>query len=367
MAGYTNFDRQYRLIAGPAGKTGFEVGATSPSQPEPLHITFRLEKSDLETQNTGKIEIWNLSPSHVAELEKADCCVGLRAGYGNNLPLIFAGIVSFATSTKDGADVKTSIEVVDNLIAIRDTNVSISYKGTVSWKTIFDDIAAQIGVVPVYSYNATFANVTNGFSYVGLAKNVLTKGCNCCGLSWSIQNGVLQIKRAGDAVNTKGYLLSAETGLIGTPEKVAVKDSNDSSITRIGWDVTFFLNGAIDVNDYVKLVSKQVTGYFYVYSIQINGDNKSGDWTCKARLLELSKVKPKASSGGGAASTTVTYKVKTNGGRLMLRESAGYTKILAKMPNGTTVSSDGKSSGEWIHVCYNGTWGYSHQTYLQKV
>ena len=35
MAGYTNFDRQYRLIAGPAGKTGFEVGATSPSQPEP--------------------------------------------------------------------------------------------------------------------------------------------------------------------------------------------------------------------------------------------------------------------------------------------------------------------------------------------
>lgn len=369
MSGYKNFDRQYRMIAGPAGSKGFEIGATSDSQPEPIHISFRLEKSDLETQNTGKIDVWNLNPSHIAMLERADCCVGLKAGYGSHLSLIFAGIVSFVSNKKDGADMKTTIEVVDNLISVRDTNVSISYKGKISWKTILDDVAAQMGVVPVYSYNATFTNVSNGYSYVGAAKNVLTKGCQCCGLTWSIQNGVLQIKRPGDSMSTKGYLLSAETGMIGSPEKVTIKDKDDSSITHIGWDVTFFLNGGIDVNDYVKLVSKEVTGYFYVYSIQIAGDNLRGDWTCKARLLELSPPpKPPApASSPSSGSGGCTYKVKTNGGRLMLRQSPGYTTILAKMPNGTNVSSDGKQSGEWIHVCYNGTWGYSHQTYLQKV
>lgn len=43
------------------------------------------------------------------------------------------------------------------------------------------------------------------------------------------------------------------------------------------------------MDDYVKLESKVVTGYFYVYSMQISGDSASGDWICKARLLELTK------------------------------------------------------------------------------
>ena len=38
MAGYENFDRQYRFAAGKAGKKGFEVGHKSASQPVPLHM-----------------------------------------------------------------------------------------------------------------------------------------------------------------------------------------------------------------------------------------------------------------------------------------------------------------------------------------
>ena len=36
MASYQNFDRQYRLAAGQAGSTGFEIGETSKAQPVPL-------------------------------------------------------------------------------------------------------------------------------------------------------------------------------------------------------------------------------------------------------------------------------------------------------------------------------------------
>ena len=50
----------------------------------------------------------------------------------------------------------------------------------------------------------------------------------------------------------------------------------------------YFLNGAINIDDYVKLESDTVTGYFRVYSLEISGDNVSGDWICKARLLEVS-------------------------------------------------------------------------------
>lgn len=288
MAQYSNFDRQYRFAAGQAGKKGFEVGKVTTSQPIPLHIEFSLQKADLTTANTGKVSIWNLNKQHIAALNEKDCVVSLRAGYGNQLPLIFAGVVSFVSTVPDGADRKTEIEVVDSLVELRDTYVSISYVGVISWKKIFDDVAAQMGVAVSYSYNATFKNIHNGYTFVGKAKNIIGKGCNCCGLAWSLQNGVLQIKRPGDVMSKEVYLLSADTGMLGSPARVAVTEGESTGDHQLGWDVEYLLNGAINIDDYVRLESKEVTGYFRVYSLDIQGDNQSGDWVCKARLLEVS-------------------------------------------------------------------------------
>lgn len=282
-----NFDRQYRLAAGKAGELGFEIGETSKSQPVPLHINFALQKSDLETQNTGRITVWNLNQQHLAALDEKDCALSLRAGYGNRLSLIFAGIISSATTTRDGADRKTEIEVVDNLVEVRDTYVTISYTGNVNWKTIMDDVANQMGVAVTYSYNATFADIPNGFSFVGQARDIMTKGCNCCGLTWSLQNGVMQVKRPGDTMNREVYVLSEDSGLLGIPARVTEAATQGGTASEIGWDVEYFLNGAINIDDYVKLESETVTGYFRVYSIEMSGDNISGDWICKARLKEV--------------------------------------------------------------------------------
>lgn len=288
MGGYDNFDRQYRLAAGPAGGAGFEVGETSKAQPVALHVNFSLQKSDLETQNTGRVTLWNLNPSQLAVLNEKDCVVSLKAGYGSKLALIFDGIVSYVSTTIDSADRKTEIEVIDNLVEIRDTYVSVSYNGTVNWKIIFDDVAAQMGVAVSYSYNAEFVDISNGFSFVGLARDIMTKGCKCCNLSWSIQNGVMQVKKPGDVMSREVYVLSPDTGLLGIPARVVITQDEATGKNTLGWDVEYFLNGAINIDDYVKLESETVTGYFRVYSLEISGDNVSGDWICKARLLEVS-------------------------------------------------------------------------------
>lgn len=287
MAEYRNFDRQYRISCGPAGGTGFEIGATSSGQPIPLHISFSIQKSDLQAQNTGKVSIWNLNKEHLAVLNEKDCVLTLRAGYGNRMPLIFSGIISFVTTSNDNADRQTDIEVVDNLVEIRDTYVSVAYSGTVNWKTIFDDVAAQMGVAISYSYNASFVDISNGFSFVGQGKDIITKGCSCCDLTWSIQNGVIQIKKPKDVMSREVFLLSADTGLLGIPAKVKLSESQTDGTDQIGWDVQYFLNGAIHVDDYVKVESETVSGYFRVYSVDMSGDNVSGDWICKARLLEV--------------------------------------------------------------------------------
>jgi hypothetical protein len=283
-----NFGREYRVAIGKAGEAGFEIGQRSESQPVPLHINFSIERTDLETQNTGRITIWNLNKQHLAALEEKDCCLSLKAGYQNRLPLIFSGIVTSVTTAHDGADRRTEIEVVDNLVEIRDTYVSISYTGTVNWKTIFDDVAGQMGVAISYSYNAEFVDIPNGFSFVGLARDIMTKGCACCNLVWSLQNGVMQVKKPGDVMSKEVFVLSAETGLLGIPSKVNEAASQTNSEPQRGWDVEYFLNGAINIDDYVKLESNVATGYFRVGKVSLQGDNVSGDWICQARLLEVS-------------------------------------------------------------------------------
>lgn len=291
VAEYEFFNRRYVFSAGQAGKKGFSIGEGTG---EPLHISFSIEKTDLETQNTAKIDIWNLSKAHVAELEKSKCIVALKAGYGEHLSLIFAGQVSFCSTVKDNADMKTHIEVVDNLISTQNTYVTVSYKGKIAWRKIFDDTAKKMGAAISYSAKAAKAltkTLSKGYSYTGQAKNIFSKGCKCCGLTWSVQNGVVQVKKNGEAMTTRGFLLSPSTGMIGIPERVSIADPGNTSKTSTGWDVTCFLNGAVTVNSYVRLSSKYKSGYFYVYSVQIEGDNVSGDWTCKYRLKPLKKIK----------------------------------------------------------------------------
>ena len=78
------FDRQVRVAIGESGGTGFEIGAPA-ANGIPLHVKFSFEKADVESPNTGKVTVWNLNKEHLAELEKQDCKVIVRAGYADNI------------------------------------------------------------------------------------------------------------------------------------------------------------------------------------------------------------------------------------------------------------------------------------------
>ena len=272
-----NFIRRYLMKAGKMGHNGFQIGQTSTENPHALHISFSVEKSTSETANTAKVQIWNLSPANLNILDTKDCAIELQAGYANHIALILTGNVVTSSTEMDGADRMTEIEVVDGRVALRDTYISISRSGKVS---------------VVYSKGCKFKTLPHGFSYVGAAKTALKKLCKTCGLKWSIQNSVLQIRKPNEAITTRAYLLSPDTGLLEVPKRITISSesddsSNGKSNSQIGYEVKYFLNGAIGVNDYIRLESDKVRGYFRVYKLTIDGDNLEGDWICTAQLLEV--------------------------------------------------------------------------------
>ena len=111
---------------------------------------------------------------------------------------------------------------------------------------------------------------------------------------WTIQNGVLQIRRKNEGVSTAVHKLNKETGLINIPKRVYSSQtantdtSSDTTADMLyGYEIQYLMNGAIGIGDRVYVESKIVTGMFMVSSITIEGDNLEGNWQCTAQITEV--------------------------------------------------------------------------------
>ncbi len=282
-----NWIRAYQLSAGQAGGIGFGTNE--------LRIQFSVEKSDVASPNTAKISIWNLNPAHKAALEEKDCIVTLNAGYRGNTPMVLTGTVTNVVTEDDGADQKTTIDVLDGRKELRDSYVTLGYLQSTDSKLILQDAAGQMGLPITFSPGASFKPLES-YSYVGLAKNVLDKVCASNNLTWTIQNGVIQVTKPNEPISTVAHLISPQTGLIGSPKKLTQSEKNSGSAeenssknkAQAGWEIRYFLNAAIGVNDLVQLQSKAASGIFRVKSVKMQGDNMAGDWICIAKVVEAS-------------------------------------------------------------------------------
>ncbi len=282
-----NFRRTYTLKCGKMGSKGFEIGNTKDTKETVLHLSFSVEKSDSETSNTAKVQIWNLSTKNLKILDTKDCMIELKAGYNNHNILILAGNITSVVTTSDNADRLTEIEVVDGRVELRDTFLTISLNGRVNCKEVYQYIAKQMGIPIVFARELSYRTLSSGFCFVGKARSALQKIARYCGHAWSIQNQILQITKIGSALTNKGYLLTSNTGLISIPKRITIGSNTSKKEAQTGWEVEYFLNGAIGINDIIQLKSNTANGYFRVHKITLDGDNMEGDWIATAQLLEI--------------------------------------------------------------------------------
>lgn len=75
--------------------------------------------------------------------------------------------------------------------------------------------------------------------------------------------------------------------------------------------------------------------------------------------------KDTANKADGKSGGNQNYKVTARSGLNM--RTGPNQDILLTIPYGSTVSSDGNTDGNWVHICYNGKWGYSYSSWLEGV
>lgn len=203
-----------------------------------LHIDFNITlrrpvKSKQENPpmpNQAMIKIFNLSETTRNLFEYAHRGIDFKAGYGENLALIFRGVTTNVFSQRLSADWETSIFAADGHKEWADARFNKSYAKGTSVLLILQDMAAAMGLPPSIDYTRPDTLLT-GASFAGKVKDTLTTVCQNYNLTWSIQRGTLEIydNELPQLFETKrqAVVLSPTSGLIGSPT-VRVESRNET-------------------------------------------------------------------------------------------------------------------------------------------
>lgn len=294
------FDRTYRLVIGKKGQDKNAIVIEPP-----MRISFDVEKDVDPEPNEHSIKIYNLSPVTRQAVEKQDMRCVLYAGYEQeqNTTLLCSGDIAYAYSYKEGANWITELFVLDGLIEIRDTVVSLGYASGVNSSLILNDIAKAMGLKLIAANSLAERRWENGFSFYGAARTALNKIVAGTGLEWSVQNGELQVVNKYNVTKRQGVVLAVDSGLIGSPERTreAAKsksaDEKDKKNNKQkkqslpkqsqdGWNVRSLLLPQINPADKVKLEGLTVSGWFRAETVKHIGDSHQGDWLTELHLVE---------------------------------------------------------------------------------
>ena len=278
-----------------------------------LHIGFSIEKDTSKESNKAKLEIYNLSEATRKKIELADTEVEIYAGYerAGGAILAFKGTVTYGFTRDAGTDCITTLDLADGTVALRDSYCSLSYAPGTSAKTIIQRCANEMGVPVVYGDDVgELESYKNGFSFYGQAKDALTEICNALGLSWSIQNNILNIILAGGTSTNRGLVFSPQSGLVGVPERITQAEykSNKSNPKKTqkekakkeeprkkaGWKINTLLVPSVNPADMVKVESKWITGWFRVEKVSHRGDYNGTNWGSMMELIEVQNAEQDA-------------------------------------------------------------------------
>lgn len=230
-----NFFRAYRLTVGSVQIDALGgVGSTS------MRIAFQVERDHKRTANNCECAIWNLSQGSREALAKLDVVpVQIEAGYADDTGVVFLGDLRSARSRRDGPDIITRVSAGDGESKLRTARISRTFARGTPIGDVIGQLGRALGVSPGNLSQFAGARLANGSNVLARALTIngavadeLERLTRSCGLDWSVQNGVLQIRDAtvGPVGTERGPLLSASSGLIGEVETERATETKDGLV-----------------------------------------------------------------------------------------------------------------------------------------
>jgi len=286
------FDRIATLTIGASEKEGRLFDG--------FRINFTVTKDLKSDANTGKISIYNLNSDSIGLIEKKDQIAILEVGY-KGMPTVIptldgpkvvykplteilsTGNIKNVSTKTQGADKITTFEIGDGEEKLNNSLVNKSFPPNTDSKTIINELVDGLGLIKGAVTEATGFVFESGLTLEGKTKDRLGEVLDKADLSFSVQDGEVQIIKKGGSTNEGAILLTPETGLVGSPTRKLIK--KDDGTTVEGVDCSALLNPKIKPARKIIVKSRQIDGTFTVQKATYTGDTNQGNFTCKLEAL----------------------------------------------------------------------------------
>lgn len=293
-----SFDPIYKLTVIQAAQV-VDIAGLSPQFFEDLstiteisehRIQFKIQKHLKKQPNSGEITIANLNAASRDSFKRGPTRIRLEAGYAGTLRQLFIGDVRFADSKHEGTEWLTKLQIADGGRAYAEAFVNRSFGKGTPYATIVNEIAKVFGVAapPEIRDTGLRTRLATGDVVMGYAADELTRVLLPFGLTWSFQDGRLQILAFDRAVPGTARVLSQDTGMVGSPEIDPPKIHAQHVGTRGGaarevqvpkLKVKHLLFPELTPGEPIQVQSQaHATGTFRIDVVTHEGDNFGDEW-----------------------------------------------------------------------------------------
>lgn len=285
-SGQLLYNRICKVTIAPPLPTGFKAKTQSAIVIEQLRVRFRLKKTLRKEPNTGEVVVFNLNSDTRSQLEGKGARLWLEAGYAGYTKQLFVGDVRFIDHRHEGAEWLSCFELGDGERAYAHGRVSASFKAGTSKADVVKELAKQCGwdagnVSQIYVdiQNEQYAN---GYTYHGPAWRAFEDVLRPLNLTFSIQNGALQILPLSGYVPGVAIQLDSDHGLLSVHmgsgcHKASAKGKQKKPRML---KIKSLLMPDLSPGTRIDLRSQAHTGIFVAQSVEFEGDTHDREWTC---------------------------------------------------------------------------------------
>lgn len=237
-----------------------------------LDLEFDIKFDDDMEANEAEIIVYNLTKTTIEQFKKGSA-ISIEAGYKGDTGLVFSGFVDKVKTTHEDADKVTTIKCLDDITDHTLTEITFA-KGTKAsyiLKTLLEKTGLTIAVFEMrrdHTYDSE--QKVDG----DLMENI-KKFSKVCGVSTFICDGKIYSRhiKEGDNLN---FTLSADTGLIGSPEEYEEElTAEDFKETINGYECEMLFQHRMKAGAIIDLDSRDVKGSFRVCSGEHSFNNDS--------------------------------------------------------------------------------------------
>lgn len=260
------------------------VGTT---QIDGLRTVFKINQSDKPEPNGSEISVYNLSETTRGRIQDQTLPIALEAGYQDDISQIFSGNIrkDGVSSRRAGPDWITTFKSLDGGEAFINTRIQETFKAGTDLGTVLTKLAKSAGVglgnalekLRAGDPTGALTEFTNGVTLSGRNSREMERLFRSSGYDYSVQDGQLQVTRIGQANDQTAVLLSAATGLIGSPEPGA------KGLTKI----RSLLQPILRPRRKIELSTVELKGFYVARRVLHTGDTHGQAWYSEVEATQI--------------------------------------------------------------------------------